>query len=115
VGVDRHEKLPGSVLQLTRLQADLQLLAVHTHVAARRLLQKPAPKALAALQLPHLSPREVDVLRWTDNGKTVIEIAMILGVGERTVKSYLDLAKEKLGVVGKKEQAVKVAKALGLI
>ena len=115
MGVDRHEKLPGSALQLTRLQADLQLLAVHTHVAARRLLQKPPPKALAALQLPHLSPREVDVLRWTDNGKTVIEIAMILGVGERTVKSYLDLAKEKLGVVGKKEQAVKVAKALGLI
>ena len=115
VGVDRHEKLPTGMHQLTRLQADLQLLAVHAHVAARRLLQKPDPTSLDGMQLPHLSPREIEVLRWTDAGKTVIEISMILGVGERTVKSYVDLAKEKLGVVGKKEQAAKVAKALGLI
>jgi len=31
------------------------------------------------------------------------------------VNSYLESVKEKLGVVGKKEQAIKVAKALGLL
>ncbi len=115
VGVDRHDKLPTSDLLLTRMQADLQLLAVHALVAARRILVRPVPPAIEAMQLPRLSPREIEVLRWTDEGKTAYEIAIILQVKERTVNSYLELAKEKLGVVGKKGQAVKVARALGLI
>jgi len=115
VGVDRHDKLPTSSLMLTRLQADLQLLAVHAHVAARRILVKPAAPPIDSLQLPRLTPRETDVLRWTDEGKTAYEVGMILGLKERTVNSYLESVKEKLGVVGKKEQAIKVAKALGLL
>lgn len=115
VGVDRHDKLPTSSLLLARLQADLQLLAVHAHVAARRILVKPAPPPIDSLQLPRLTPRETDVLRWTDEGKTAFEVGMILGLKERTVNSYLESVKEKLGVVGKKEQAIKVAKALGLL
>lgn len=115
VGVDRYEKLPTGSQMLARLHADLHLLAVHAHVAARRILAKPAPPPLESLQLPRLSPREIEVLRWTDEGKTAYEISVILQMKERTVTSYLELAKEKLGVVGKKSQAVKVAKALGLI
>lgn len=115
VGVDRHDKLPTKVEQLTRLQADLQLLAVHTHVAARRLLRKPAPTSLDAMQLPRLSPREIDVLRWTREGKTAEVVAQILGVKVRTVNSYLQNAMEKLGVVGSKHKAVMLATTLGLI
>lgn len=116
IGVDRFDKLPSNESQLARLQADLQLLAVHAHVAAKRILAKPANPSLKAMQLPRLSPREVDVLRWTAEGKTALEVDIILGgVKERTINSYLESAKEKLEVVGSKHMAVKVAKALGLI
>lgn len=115
VGIDRHDPLPSSEPMLTRLQADLQLLAVHAQVAARRLLGKPAASEMSAMRLPHLAPRELDVLKWTDQGKTAYEVGVILGMKERTVNSYLESAKDKLGVVGKKELAVKVAKALGLL
>ena len=117
VGVDRFDKLPSSARNLTRLQADIQLLAVYAHVAAKRILTKPvATPPSRALELPRLAPREIEVLRWTDEGKTAIEIGMILGIAPRTVTSYLELAKQKLGLEGgKKEMAVKVAKALGIL
>jgi DNA-binding CsgD family transcriptional regulator len=115
VGVDRFDKLPTGARQLTRLQADIQLLAVYAHVAAKRILSKPVvTPTMASMQLPRLAPREIEVLKWTDEGKTIVEIGLILGIGPRTVTSYLELAKQKLGVYGKKETAAKVARALGL-
>lgn len=115
VGVDRHDKLPTNGETLARMQADLQLLSVHTHVAARRLLVKAAPRPLESLQLPRLSPREIDVLRWTREGKTAEEVALILGMKVPTVNSYIRNAMEKLEVVGSKHKAVLVATTLGLI
>lgn len=115
VGVDRHDKLPTSEKTLGRLQADLQLLTVHAHVAARRILVKPAPAAISSLLLPRLTAREIDVLRWTHEGKTAEVVAQILDIKVTTVNSYIKLAMEKLDVVGSKHKAVQVAKALGLI
>jgi len=115
VGVDRFDALPTDGEHLSRMQADVQLLAVHAHVAARRFLLKPPTPSMQALQLPHLTDRERDVLRWTHEGKTAEVVAQILGIKVTTVNSYIKQAMEKLDVVGSKHKAAKVAAALGLI
>lgn len=115
VGVDRHEKLPTNGELLTRMYADLQLLAVHAHVAARKLLVKSLAPDIRTLQLPRLSPREQEVLRWTNEGKTLWEIGVILGIRQSSVNNYIRSAMDKLGVSGSKHMAVKLAATLGLI
>ncbi|AEI04558.1 putative transcriptional activator protein TraR (plasmid) [Afipia carboxidovorans OM5] len=44
-----------------------------------------------------LTPREVTCLTWASLGKTMSEIADLLQIDVRTVRNYLDLAREKLG------------------
>lgn len=44
-----------------------------------------------------LSPREMQVLLWLDNGKTLDEIALILGISLSTINKHIDSAKHKLG------------------
>jgi DNA-binding CsgD family transcriptional regulator len=43
-----------------------------------------------------LSARELDCLKWTAAGKTAWEASIILGISERTVRFYLNTAREKL-------------------
>lgn len=45
---------------------------------------------------PRLSHREVECLRWTSEGKTVWECAVILGLSQHTVRCYLESARHKL-------------------
>jgi DNA-binding CsgD family transcriptional regulator len=61
-----------------------------------------------------LSDREIEVVRWTAEGKTSTEIAIILGLSSHTVNSYIASALRKLGVVNRAQM---VASALrnGLI
>lgn len=64
--------------------------------------------------LPQLSPREVECLKWTAEGKAHTEIAIILDLSEHTVRDYLKEARKKLDCVSL-AQAVSKAKSLGLI
>ena len=61
-----------------------------------------------------LSPREFECLRWTAEGKTYSEIAIILDLSEHTVRSYLKVARLKLDSVSL-AQAVAKASRMGLI
>jgi LuxR family transcriptional regulator, activator of conjugal transfer of Ti plasmids len=45
-----------------------------------------------------LSPREFECLEWAAQGKSAWEIGRILGISRHTVASYLNHAKQKLGV-----------------
>lgn len=63
---------------------------------------------------PQLSPREVECLRWTAEGKAHTDIAVILDLSEHTVRGYLKDARMKLDCVTL-AQAVSKASALGLI
>jgi len=63
---------------------------------------------------PQLSPRETECLKWTAQGKTHTEIAIILNLSEHTVRSYLKDARVKLDSVTL-AQAVSKAATLGLI
>jgi DNA-binding CsgD family transcriptional regulator len=76
-------------------------------------------KSLAELygeseELPQLSPRESECLRWTAQGKAHTEIAIILGLSEHTVRDYLKVARAKLDSVSL-AQAVAKAGSMGLI
>jgi DNA-binding CsgD family transcriptional regulator len=110
LGVDRDKSLPSDRSELTRLVADLQLFAVHAQEAALRIMlpETHDPEA------PSLTPREVESLRWTMDGKTAWEVGNILGISERTAVLHVNNAMHKLGCVNK-HQAVLKALRLGLI
>lgn len=115
IGVDRPEPLPTDDEVMSRVMADLQLLAVHAHAAAVQLLDQPVP-GLAALGLPSLTERELQVLRWAAQGKSARDTAQILEppLSKRQVDRYAQTAAAKLNVATK-SQAIAVAVALGLI
>jgi DNA-binding CsgD family transcriptional regulator len=63
---------------------------------------------------PALSGREAECLRWCAAGKTVLEIASIIGVSERTVRFHLENARRKLDAVNSRHAAAR-ALQFGLI
>ena len=110
IGVDRDQPLPSSSAEVTRMVADLQLFAVHAQDAALRVLFPSSPQ----MDVPNLTPRELESLRWTMEGKTAWEVGNILGISERTAVLHVNNATHKLGCVNK-HQAVLRALRLGLI
>jgi DNA-binding CsgD family transcriptional regulator len=110
LGVDRDQPLPSDVGELQRLVADLQLFAVHAQEAAARLL---LPEPLQP-EKPALTPRELEALHWTMEGKTAWEVGAILGISERTAVLHVNNAMHKLGCISK-HAAVLKALRLGLI
>lgn len=110
LGVDRDQALPKDRTEVTRMVADLQLFAVHAQDTAMRVL---VPKRLQP-ERPKLTPRELDSLRWTMEGKTAWEVGAILGIAERTAVLHINNAMHKLGCTNK-HQAVLKALRLGLI
>jgi len=109
-GVDRDRPLPGDAAEVTRIVADLQLFAVCAQDTAMRLLTPPG----AAPGAPSLTPRELEALRWTMDGKTAWEVGNLLGISERTAALHVNNATHKLGCVNK-HQAVLKALRLGLL
>jgi hypothetical protein len=76
LGVDREEALPQDDYQLTRIMADLQLLGAFAQETAVRIL---TPTAHGVEKLPSLTNRELEVMKWTMEGKTAWEVGVILG------------------------------------
>jgi DNA-binding CsgD family transcriptional regulator len=90
--------------------ADLQLFAVHAQDVALRVLLPASPQQ----DVPNLTPRELESLRWTMEGKTAWELGSILGISERTAVLHINNATHKLGCINK-HQAVLKALRLGVI
>ena len=59
-----------------------------------------------------LTPREAEVLLWTAQGKTNIEIGTILGMSDLTVKQHLGHVFEKLGVEGRNPATLRALEVL---
>jgi DNA-binding CsgD family transcriptional regulator len=110
LGVERDQALPSDGGELTRIVADLQLFAVHAQDTALRVLVSEAARP----ELPALTPRELEVLRWTMDGKVASEISLLLGIGDRTIVFHLQNAMLKLNC-NSKHLAVVKAMRLGLI
>ncbi len=110
LGVNREAELPHEDEKLTRMLADLQFLAVHAQDAAQRLL---VPADIDG-DAPHLTPREIDILRLTRDGKSAWVAGQILAISEHTVNFHLRNIQRKLNTTSK-HQAVLVAMRHGLI
>lgn len=104
LGVDRDQALPSCTAEITRMTAALQLFAVHAQEAAMRVL---LPQARQEEALPGLTPRELECLRWTMEGKTAWELGRILGIAEQTAVRHVHNASKKLGCVNKHQAVLK--------
>jgi DNA-binding CsgD family transcriptional regulator len=110
LGVDRDQPLPKDALEVTRLVAALHLFAVYAKEAAARVL---LPEVLRP-EVPSLTKRELETLRWTMEGKTAWEVGRILGIAENTVIRHSHSATQKLECANKHHAAVKALR-MGLI
>jgi DNA-binding CsgD family transcriptional regulator len=111
MGVDRRDALPSSDRAVTRLMADLQLMAVHAPDAAVRLLTREQPQLDEHLTL---TPRELEVLKLTMDGLTSAAISDRLAISTPTVNFHMRNLREKLGA-SSKHQAVLMALRRGLL
>lgn len=109
IGIDRDKPLPQGA-ELTMLMAHLQLLAVHAQAAAGRLfpLTEPAP-----LRVP-LTQRELEIMKYTMDGKSSAVIAQLLNINIGTVNFHVQKFCRKLGVATRLQAALK-AQSLKLI
>ncbi len=110
IGVERDLDLPMDHGELTRMVADLQLFAVHAQDTAMRILISREHQP----ERPSITPRELEVLRWTMDGKTAREVGDRMSITERTAIQHLQNAMRKLDC-NSKHQAVLKALRLGLI
>lgn len=83
------------------------IIAAHLHDAVLRI------EGVERIR-PHLSPRELECLEWTSEGKTVWECGLILGLSPHTVRCYLESARHKLGA-SSNTHAVSIALKSGLL
>lgn len=111
LGVDRDQPLPSDQGQLLRMMADLQLLGAFAQETAVRVL---LPHATLTVEVPALSQREQEILRWSRDGKSNEVIGEILSISLSTVNYHLRSAMSKLGVASKFQAAAK-ADRLGLL
>jgi two-component system, NarL family, response regulator len=90
---------------------DEVLRAIRAVHAGKRYLSPQAGALLAdRMAAPHLTERELEILRLVAEGKANKEIAAVLGVTEGTVKSHVSSITAKLGVSGRTEAALEAVR-----
>lgn len=97
----------GSHVRLDHVPAITAATFTHAFVTVRR------PRASAS-SVVRLAPQEAICLRWAAEGKSMHESATLLGIKYSSARSYLDIARDKLGAVSL-IQAVAIATRLNLI
>jgi len=100
----------GSEEEWTKLLATIQPSLIQ--IANR--LHRRVVAGLFGEDRPHLTPRELECLRWIALGKDTIEIATILHISPHTTRDYLKSVHYKLDCVTS-AQAVTKAVKLGLL
>ena len=110
IGVDSDRAFTPNPRQFSRMVADLALFAVYAYEAASRVIVLTPGDPSE----PHLTPRELDALRWTLEGKTAWEVGKILGIAERTAVFHVNNAMHKLGCTTKHQAAVR-AERMGIL
>jgi LuxR family transcriptional regulator, quorum-sensing system regulator SolR len=112
----------SGMLTLSRSQEDLSDSELRAKVAEMIWLVQMAHLGMSRCLTPKLLPeaevvlsnREIEVLRWTAEGKTSGEVADILRIAERTVNFHISNATIKLNA-NNKTAAVIRASVLGLL
>lgn len=100
-----------------RVLGELHVMASLFHAA----IQKTAPPVAPSVEGPcghdgpaRLTAREIEVVKWVAAGKSYWEIAIILGISERTVRHFMTNVRAKLDAVSN-SQAIARAIAHRLI
>jgi DNA-binding NarL/FixJ family response regulator len=100
---------------LKDISAHALIACIHDVLAGKTYLAPAAAAKLAErVTQVQLTPRELAALRSMADGRSNKEIAVALGISERTVKTHLAHLFEKLGVTSRTE-AVKIASRRGLV
>lgn len=111
LGMDRDQRLPEDGKEQLRLLSALQLAAACIVEPAIRFL---SGESAPTTEVPTLTSREQEVLRWTAAGKSTWVISRILALSEGTVNFHIRNAMRKLGCRSRHVAACR-AVALGLI
>ncbi|MCC2642655.1 MAG: putative Transcriptional regulator, LuxR family [Nitrospira sp.] len=90
---------------LHKLRTMMQILAPHFHLAYLRATSS-TEEHLPPRDMPVLTGREEEIMRWVAEGKTNWEISIILHVSLNTVKFHLKNVYQKLGGVENRWAAV---------
>lgn len=103
-----HDNLSPQELDDRSLKMSWLAQAAHENMA-RLLVPKLMPEAMV-----ELSDREIEVLRWTAEGKTSSDVSEIMQITVRTVNFHVNNILIKLGASNKTAAAIKAA-ILGLL
>lgn len=98
-----HDPISESELRQNLLKMSWLAQAAHEGLAQ---LVAAKPSAEAAIVL---TSREIEVLRWTADGKTSGEVGDILNIAERTVNFHVNNSLAKLGAANKTAGVLKAA------
>lgn len=96
--------------ELNAIESRLRWLAQVTHAAMSRAIGH----KLGLGAQNRLTDREIEVLKWTADGKTSSEISTILSISDHTVNFHVKNAISKLGVSNKTAAVVQAA-VLGML
>ena len=96
----RRDFSDGDRTRLGLLQPHLAIAYQTGRIVRTALVSGPEPVAFDATTFG-LSARERDVGLWMMHGKTNAEIALILGIGRRTVEKHVERLFDKLGVANR--------------
>ncbi len=100
-----------STTELANQEIKMRWLVQISHLSLSRIF---TAKRVTTRQQQVLSPREIEVLKWTADGKTSGEVSDILAVSEHTVNFHVKNAVAKLQTANKTAAVVRAA-MLGLL
>lgn len=111
IGVDGPTTLPYDGKHVAEIILGFQLLATNAAAAADSIF----PDPLSEFEIvPSLTPKEIDVMKWTLQGKTAWEIGRILSSSEATIRFHIANVNRKFGISSKQQAALR-CKLLGII
>ncbi len=113
--ISRALRAGAKAYVLKDISAHALIACIHDVLAGKTYLAPAAAAKLAErVTQVQLTPRELAALRSLADGRSNKEIAVALGISERTVKTHLAHLFEKLGATSRTE-AVKIASRRGLV
>src|SRR5262249_347504 len=104
----REDLLEAIAVRLTRRRMhDAQIAAARSEAGFKPNFESSKP-----LESLKLTPREAEVLLWVAQGKSNGDIAILLGMAEKTVKKHMSSIFEKLGVEGRNAATIRALEVL---